>query len=419
MAVSSEYVCPIVSMSKQGGKPINEDCKLTWISPNKLVKVGGVFDGHGGINGLLASYFCTIKMTELLDNITDTCEKKSPNEWAEFLSHAFEIMHIELKQLFVEQPREILSQIREFKFKSREDRRIDFKGIVRDEANQAVHGGTTATICVNTIFENTSYVITANCGDSEAFIINLDSPNNPNEITTSHSADNAEEYKRIRDLDPEKYPKKLLLVYDQIHVYDKYKSPQVFNLDGSKVSKYVDNPWKSEFKLQPSTVRYDPATYAVSPENYDQRDKTCISFTRTIGDFYAHPLGLTYIPTIKISEITDPNKEFVVIGSDGIWDCWKYEEFSTEFVSKYIQMNQNQNKLTNTLIHMMEKSEKKANELFGTKHRDDQTIVVMKLLNPREYIESIKTIESIESVESRIANEIVNHIIQQVLSNIE
>jgi serine/threonine protein phosphatase PrpC len=412
--MASESISPIVSKSNKGSKSSNEDAEFTWISLNSITVIGAVFDGHGGHNGLLASFYCKNLLQAELDKVADVCETWSPSTWSEFLTKFYELAHNGFRAILFNQPNEIFSFIPEFRYKSKEYRTIDLKGVVRDQSNDPVHGGTTATIIVNTFYESTSYLITSNCGDSEAFVVGLDKPDEPIELTKSHSPDDVDEFERIRDLDLEKYPKKLLFVYDQNNVHPKYNCSQVFNPDGSKIQKYVDNPWKKEYNLHASTVRYDPSVYAVSPRDYNLQDKTCIAITRAIGDFYAHPLGLTYIPTITISEITNPASKLIVIASDGIWDCWKYEEFSTEFANKYTLFVQNQNASTNpiesVLDHIMAITETKANQLFGSNSRDDQTMVIIK--------PHISRLEH-NSIEERIASEIINSIIQQVITNSE
>src|SRR6185437_15519670 len=45
--------------ARKGAKPYQEDAFCTFISPSRLVYIGGVFDGHGGYNGLVAS--CTAR----------------------------------------------------------------------------------------------------------------------------------------------------------------------------------------------------------------------------------------------------------------------------------------------------------------------------------------------------------------------
>ena len=91
--------------------------------------------------------------------------------------------------------------------------------------------------------------------------------------------------------------------------------------------------------------------------------------TRSIGDFYAHSFGLTNQPTIMIEEIPASEKTqfYVTIGSDGIWDCWKYEEFADYILTL---MNQNSDKteaiaLSNTCQDAVTYTVKKAIEKYS------------------------------------------------------
>lgn len=54
--VTSTFERPqVFGGGRQGAKPYQEDSFFSWCSPTNRVIVGGVFDGHGGYNGLLAS----------------------------------------------------------------------------------------------------------------------------------------------------------------------------------------------------------------------------------------------------------------------------------------------------------------------------------------------------------------------------
>jgi serine/threonine protein phosphatase PrpC len=76
--------------------------------------------------------------------------------------------------------------------------------------------------------------------------------------------------------------------------------------------------------LHPTNVRYEPAVYAVTPRSV-AKDSTCIAMTRALGDFYAHQFGLTWVPSITTRRIAAGIDYSILLASDGIWDCWKYE----------------------------------------------------------------------------------------------
>ena len=49
--------------------------------------------------------------------------------------------------------------------------------------------------------------------------------------------------------------------------------------------------------------------------------------TRTLGDFAAHKIGLITVPELQNFQLTI-NDDFIVIGSDGIWDVMNSGETS-------------------------------------------------------------------------------------------
>jgi serine/threonine protein phosphatase PrpC len=135
--------------------------------------------------------------------------------------------------------------------------------------------------------------------------------------------------------------------------------------------------------LHPTNVRYEPAVYAVTPRSVS-KDSTCIAMTRALGDFYAHQFGLCATPSINIrtinhNENTNENNNYtILLASDGIWDCWKYEEFHTYCNEQLLKQNDINN------ISMMgeitlDESICRAITNFGNKHYDDACLVVWKI----------------------------------------
>ena len=123
-------------------------------------------------------------------------------------------------------------------------------------------------------------------------------------------------------------------MYDKANVYRKYECPRVFLDSGEKDPKFVRNPWGNG--LHPTNVRYEPAMYAVTPVEIS-KDTTCIAMTRALGDFYAHQFGLTHKPSVNIRVVPDSAIFTLAIASDGIWDCWKYEDFMDNVNKKFAQ----------------------------------------------------------------------------------
>ncbi len=129
----------IAGSTKQGAKAWNEDAYSTWVSPNQRVQVAGVYDGHGGYNGLIASQFCRDHMTQVLEANKEACESWTPEEWATRLRALFADFHTLLRDLLVnpkvDSPQAPMSV--------RQPRMADERGVVRQMNGDPVHGGTT------------------------------------------------------------------------------------------------------------------------------------------------------------------------------------------------------------------------------------------------------------------------------------
>jgi len=223
-------------------------------------------------------------------------------------------------------------------------------------------------------------IICSNTGDSDALLLSrkpsrLKRDNNKcKHLSVDHSPDNAEEFLRIKNLPTDSHPTKLLFIYDQANTCRKFECPIVFLEDGTKDPKYVKNPWGN--KLRPTNVRYDPAVYAVSPYGVSH-DITCIAMTRSLGDFYAHQFGLSNVPSVTFEELDIENNEFIVtVGSDGIWDCWKWDDFS-DYVNGV--MTKYKNKLDNVCKTVLKHTVQRAKACFGEGSFDDASLICVAL----------------------------------------
>lgn len=192
----------------------------------------------------------------------------------------------------------------------------------------------------------------------------------------------------------------------------KYDCPQVFRSDGTKDPLYVQAPWQQG--LHATNVRYEPAVYAVTPKSVT-RDSTCIAMTRALGDFYAHQFGLTWVPTVNVYEFgvssartsissdasaaataaassssswTDPVERIavhtlppadnftVIIASDGVWDCWRYEDlhaYCNDLLTKRGMSIADAGRL------LLDESIRRAVTSFGARHYDDASLVMWQM----------------------------------------
>ena len=158
-----------------------------------------------------------------------------------------------------------------------------------------------------------------------------------------------------------------MFVYDKANVHLKYTCPLVFREDGTKEPKFVENPWGN--KLRPTNVRYEPAVYAVTPPGVT--DITCIAMTRSLGDFYAHQFGLSYEPDISFVELDQSQTFTVCVASDGVWDCWKFNDFC-DLCNEYLDAQDTVDVVMNKLL---DESIRRAKQHF--KNFDDASLVLM------------------------------------------
>lgn len=168
-------------------------------------------------------------------------------------------------------------------------------------------------------------------------------------------------------------------MYDQANTCRKFECPIVFLEDGTKDPKYVKNPWGNH--LRPTNVRYDPAVYAVSPYGVSH-DITCIAMTRSLGDFYAHQFGLSNVPSVTFEELDiwnaegEANEFIVTVGSDGIWDCWKWDDWS-DYVNGV--MTKCKSELKKVCESVLKHTIQRAKACFGEGSYDDASLVLVAL----------------------------------------
>jgi len=228
-------------------------------------------------------------------------------------------------------------------------------------------------------------------------------------LTVDHGPESQDEYKRVQSLTEGEYPVKLLFVYDKTSVFRKYECPLVFLTDGSRDQTFVRNPWGNG--LHPTNVRYEPAVYAVTPRSV-VKDAACIAMTRSLGDFYAQQFGLSFVPSITVRKLgrrgetpedvqseqknealrssvtvqdasaltTDKEDNVrdytVIVASDGIWDCWKYNDF-TEFMND--TLTKQKEDVSGSVQTVLDESIKRAKANFGVKHFDDASLIAWRV----------------------------------------
>jgi serine/threonine protein phosphatase PrpC len=280
--------------------PKDQDCIN--IEQNESFSLFVLADGHGGEEiyhtkiksfGKIASEYSTLKICEKFKEIKETDDEIYIKEK---MSNSFIEIHEELKEEFIK----LLKEYEE-------------KNLLFDKINHIPRGGTTlASVYYSKNREGKQFIVCANVGDSEAFVFSKDKIHN---LTTCHNPDNENEYKRISSF----IGKKGECVYNTSRECDINKYIKIYDENGVKYPK-DEIIKKYGAKLSFSTIREDLACYFAS-----SNPQMLLSITRSIGDYYAHEIGSTCIPDMQIYYPTEEDK-FVFIASDGILDCFHYEE---------------------------------------------------------------------------------------------
>jgi len=349
----------------KGAKAYQEDSVSVFWSPDETIVVGCVYDGHGGINGRVASTCCVNLTREFFFQHFDEVIKWSDQDWRDRMNQFFEQMHDSVRAEFIklEQARRVLSG-------QPTDNIVDSSKIVRKHTGFPVHGGTTGTICIVINLNDRRRAICANVGDSDCILLPAkpkDRHSKYKHLSVDHGPDSIDEFSRIKALN---LKTSLIFVYDKQGL-KKHECPRVFDANGVKNPQYVKDPWG--MGLRPTNVRYDPGVYAVTPKGIGE-DTTCIAMTRSIGDLYAHQFGMTNLPSITFEEL-DLEEEYVIaVGSDGVWDCWKWADFADFLngcLAKYDLHNGTEAIIQHTIA--------RAKACFGTKSFDDASLAVIQL----------------------------------------
>jgi serine/threonine protein phosphatase PrpC len=167
--------------ARQGAKQHNEDAFLLFQSPGGRLVAGGVFDGHGGLNGRLAASVARDTALAFFEALGDVGTGFSESQWKTKLEDLFAGMQTAIREAFLRQdpvargpaPRRAYRKDPELKRSDSPPGSVlhDDRGVVRRHNGYPVHGGTTATLCVVLALEDGSKsVVCANVGDSDAIL---------------------------------------------------------------------------------------------------------------------------------------------------------------------------------------------------------------------------------------------------------
>jgi len=339
----------LTAHSVAGPKQQNEDRGCARINSSHRVQALAVFDGHGGAGGALAAQTAKETCERFLVANDRACDAWEGTQWKQQLLQLFATMHSNIRAALVASA------------SAGERHAVDGQGVVRRADGKPVHGGTTATIVVSSRHaDGRRFLVHANVGDSEAFLVAADGKHML-PLTANHKPTNPAEFRRVT---AQRSPLRF--------VYDKHGDPEIFQANGEKDERYVRDPWGNG--LKPCNVRYEPGAY-VSFNDAARGDFVRLAMTRSLGDFYAHPLGVTAEPSINVVELADDVQDAsVCVASDGVWDVWQYEAFAA-----HVAQLKSSNSVSAERI--MAKSMEQAYASFGRNAYDDSTLVVLQLPN--------------------------------------
>ena len=301
-----------------GDKPAEKSQDRMTEGTSETVRFVVVADGHGADGGIVAEE-CIKTITEWTRQNSDQIPTWTQQKMVQKVEELFKKCHDNTRvELVAAEP----------------GRYSDESGVVRHTNRKHVSGGSTLS-CVWIFRREGKLVIhSANVGDSDIILFtHLDNKViNLTHLSTDHSPLNQDEYERIMG-----YPQPLRLVYDCKHkgnppIYQQLSSERKGSVvDDLRVQTFVLNPWGNG--LSTGNVRYTPSVYAMSPR--ESSDESAVAMTRCIGDFQGHPFGLSWVPSQeqKVLDQDDGASYALFVGSDGIWDCYKYEDFARKCVS--------------------------------------------------------------------------------------
>ena len=345
----------------QGTKAYNEDASLSitltprfhHASTPAWLTIAGVNDGHGhNGEGLDCAEFCKQRTVDWGQQLLDTETNWDSINWEEYATRFTQKMHDEYRV-----------------FCSQKNKRVINDNIVLSSFGQAVHSGSTFSMVLLYPLAVGYRLVVVQVGDSDIAV-------NGNVIDCDHSPLNPSEFMRVQSLDPNR---RFNVFYDTPSHF-KY---EVFNPDGTFNPEFCNESlnghqrWNWNKGLRPCCAKYIPGTYAKSPASFPH--ETSISMTRSIGDYYAHAVGLTCEPYVQVMDLQEIPT--VVIASDGVWDTCdsqnKWKDAQKEHFSLEVKVESEQTLKQAVQTHC-ENLHKYSKSLFG-KQVDDISIAVIKL----------------------------------------
>lgn len=154
----------------------------------------------------------------------------------------------------------------------------------------------------------------------------------------------------------------LQFIYDDSSE-EKLGCTKIFNNSFGRITKNKGNFIKN--------ARSEYACLVLTPD--EDINKTALSFTRSLGDFYMKTYGVTCLPSVNCYDLRELKgmkqlypgdiAGLLVLGSDGLWDCYKFEDLFC-----HLLQNEKSDIVGNTLgiaHNLMVDTINNANSMFG------------------------------------------------------
>jgi hypothetical protein len=274
-------------------------------------------------------------------------------------------------------------------------------------------GGTTLTVMYKGVFHGNEYIMTANVGDSDAFLFTVkDGIYSSKKLTFTHEPTSEVEYQRIQT---NFFKKGAHFVFDTKGAQNTKDYLPIFDADGKKIEYentykpyheatiMYQNAWQTwnlakksglpsdelhetlktvikDYKLKklqyessidskrfPSTESGNRASYIISDTPYPMK-KIMLAMTRSLGDYQSHKVGVIHEPFVNITDLSKEDlgdASVLFMASDGILDCFLEEDLAKIVLNKH----------TNEFIDIFQA---KSLSLFKKIH-DDMSYVCMRL----------------------------------------
>jgi serine/threonine protein phosphatase PrpC len=379
-----EQNIPIINLSGStdigGGNDNQDQYSILYFEFNgHTIRILIILDGHGSRNGrFIAEIAKTFLEKYFSENILLLLENTH-----ECLNTAYSLTNEEIRKSLKEKT------IKENRIVEEVDGYLTSGYNINSQS--FISGGTTCTIAV--IIDNI-HMYVSNVGDSDAIIFttsNISSKvitdvkddalnfqiikdeniSNIHIITGNHSAENINEFDRVRKNFTPPY---LIFEYDKLYpkgyvdIYEKNVDDDNYHITGK--GNYVKN------------IRNEYGSIVTSPRSapFD----SSLSMTRSLGDFYLQKYGVTFIPSIKyinLNEIFEKSPIFsILIASDGVWDNWTYETISNFILNEdYLnRINNNEDISQEVCNSLIAKNDEFGRKNFGIS-RDNATAILLYL----------------------------------------